>query len=156
MVLGGLLFARTVRQPLSRLLAGSALLVGVAYLAAAAAPDLAVACGAGVIGGIGNGLEVPALISAVQRLTPPRLQGRMMGVVESIGALCPALGFSLGGAITAVSSPRVALLAAGLAALVIAVVFLRITARGVSLRGAPAEPPPADAEAVTASAGARL
>ncbi|HEV2998435.1 MAG TPA: MFS transporter, partial [Solirubrobacteraceae bacterium] len=83
MVLGGLLFARTVRQPLSRLLAGSALLVGVAYLAAAAAPDLAVACGAGVIGGIGNGLEVPALISAVQRLTPPRLQGRMMGVVES-------------------------------------------------------------------------
>jgi hypothetical protein len=156
MVLGGLLFARTVRQPLSRLLASSALLVGIAYLAAAAAPSLAVACGAGVVGGIGNGLEVPALISAVQRLTPGRLQGRMMGVVESIGALCPALGFSIGGAITAASSPRVALLAAGLAALVIAVVFLRITARGFSLQGARVDTPPSDADAATAGAGVRL
>ena len=62
---------------------------------------------------IGNGLEWPSLISLVQRLTPQRLHGRLMGAVESIGALCLAIGLPLGGALVALSSPRAAFLVVG-------------------------------------------
>ena len=68
---------------------------------------------AGFVGGIGNGVQWAALISAVQRLTPEQLQGRMMGAVESLGAIFPAFGYVLGSAITVLWSPRIALLVAG-------------------------------------------
>ncbi len=66
--------------------------IGAAYLGFAAAPSLAVACVAALAGGIGNGLQWPSLISIVQRITPQNLHGRLMGAVESLGALCTAIG----------------------------------------------------------------
>jgi alpha-beta hydrolase superfamily lysophospholipase len=50
-----------------------------------------------------------------------------MGAVESLGAICPAVGFSLGGAITMLSSPRGAFLVAGLGATVGTVPFLGLS-----------------------------
>jgi MFS family permease len=119
-------FARAVRRPLGPMLAVGTLLVGLSYLGFALAPTLAVACAAALIGGTGNGLQWPSLISAVQQLTPKELHGRLMSAVESIGSLCPAIGFALGGAITALSSPRVAMLVAGVAATAITALFVRI------------------------------
>ncbi len=58
-----------------------------------------------VVGGIGNGIQWPSLISAVQQLTPSSLHGRLMSAVGSLNALCPAIGFALGGTIAALSSP---------------------------------------------------
>jgi MFS family permease len=133
MVLGSLFFARSVRRPLGPMLVGGTLLVGVSYTALAAAPTLAIACAASVVGGTGNSIQWPSLISAVQKLTPSALQGRLMAAVESIGGLCPAIGFSLGGAVTALSSPRVALLIAGLVASGLTLVFLRVVASGLAL-----------------------
>ncbi len=69
----------------------------------------------------------------MQKLTPSALQGRLMGAVESIGGLCPAIGFSLGGAVTALSSPRVALLMAGIFATGLTGVFMRVTMHGLTL-----------------------
>jgi Major Facilitator Superfamily len=126
MVLGGVVFARAVRRPLGPMLVVGTLLVGLAYLGFVAAPTLTVACMAAVVGGIGNGLQWPSFISAVQQLTPRALHGRLMSAVESIGALCPAIGFLLGGTISTLSSPRGAFLAAGLAATTITVLFVRI------------------------------
>ena len=54
---------------------------------------------------IGNGVQWAALISTVQRLTPQHLHGRLMGAVESLGAIFPAIGYVLGSAIT-VAQPR--------------------------------------------------
>ncbi|MFI5010667.1 MAG: MFS transporter, partial [Solirubrobacterales bacterium] len=133
MVAGSLFFARAVRRPLGPMLAGGTLVVGLSYIGLAAAPTLAVACVACVVGGAGNSVQWPSLISAVQKLTPSALQGRLMGAVESIGGLCPAIGFSLGGAVTALSSPRVALLMAGLVATGLTGVFLRVIGNGLSL-----------------------
>jgi predicted MFS family arabinose efflux permease len=124
--IGSVVFARSIKRSLGVLLSASTLAVGLAYLGWAAAPTLAVACVAGLIGGIGNGVQWAALISAVQRLTPQNLQGRMMGAVESIGAISPAVGFLLGSVITALSSPRSALLVAGLGATVSTVAFIRL------------------------------
>src|SRR5262249_17357649 len=107
-VVGSVVFARSVRRPLGLLLSAGTLAVGLAYVGFAAGPSLALACTAALIGGLGNGVQWASLISAVQQLTPQHLQGRMMGAVESVGALCPVLGLSLGGALVALSSPRAA------------------------------------------------
>lgn len=147
MVVGGIVFARSVRRPLGPLLTGGTLAIGLAYLGFAAAPALALACCAAALGGLGNGVQWASLISTVQRLTPQTLHGQLMGVVESINAFCPAVGFLIGGAVAALSSPRGAFLLAGIVASATTVGFFRLSARGGLLAGAPAAagppaPPP--------------
>ncbi len=83
-VLGSLVFARSLRRPLGAMLSAGTLAIGLAYVGFAAAPSLALACVAALIGGVGNGVELPSLISLVQRLTPQHLHGRLMGAVESL------------------------------------------------------------------------
>ena len=71
-------------------------------------------------------MQWASLISSVQQLTPQRLQGRLMGAVESLGAICPAIGFALGGAIAVLGSPRTAFLVAGVGATLSTAAFLRL------------------------------
>jgi MFS family permease len=128
-VLGSFAFARAVRRPLGAMLSVGTLAVGLAYVGYALAPSLGVACLAGVIGGVGNGVQWASMLSAVQQLTPQRLHGQLMGAVEAIGALCPGIGLLLGGALVAVGSPRSAFLIVGLGAVAMTAVFLRLSAR---------------------------
>jgi MFS family permease len=122
-VLGATIFARAGQQPLGAMVSAGTLCVGLAYIGFAASPSLVPACAAALVGGIGNGLQWAPLVSAVQRLTPPRMQGRVMGGLESIGALAPALGLALGGALVALSSPREAFLIVGSGAAFTTVAF---------------------------------
>lgn len=135
--LGALAFARAVHRPLAPMLIGGTLLVGLAYLGFAVAPSLAIACLAAVVGGAGNGVQWPALISAVQQLTPGPLYGRLMSAVGSMNALCPAVGFALGGTIVALSSPRAAMAVAGGVASVATVAFLRLPLAGLQSHETP-------------------
>lgn len=116
-VLGSFVFARLVARPLAIMLSAGTFALGAAYVGFGAAPTLAIACAAAAVGGIGNGLQWPSLISIVQRVTPPQLQGRLMGGVESIGAVCTAIGLILGGVLVAVSSPRIAFSLVGVGAI---------------------------------------
>jgi MFS family permease len=129
--LGAVLFARAVRRPLGPMLTGGTLLVGVAYLGFAAAPALWIACVAAVVGGVGNGIQWPSLISAVQQMTPATLHGRLMSAVGSLNALCPAIGFVLGGSIAALASVRVAMAVPGIVATLATLAFLRLPVRGL-------------------------
>jgi predicted MFS family arabinose efflux permease len=112
-VVGSVIFARLVNRPLEALLSAGTLAIAAAYFGLAASPSLGLACVAGLIGGIGNGIQWPSLISAVQRLTPQALHGSLMGGVESISALCLAIGLPLGGVLVALSSPRTAFVIVG-------------------------------------------
>lgn len=123
MVAGSLLFARVRQASLAYLLFFSTLAVGAGYLGLAAAPTLAVACGASVVGGAGNGIQWVAAISAVQELTAEAMQARVMSVLESIGAAMPGVGFALGGLIAVLASPRTTFLVAGAGVIVIVVVM---------------------------------
>lgn len=136
---GAIVFARSVRRPLGPMLTGGTLLVGLAYLGFAVAPTLTLACGAAIVGGIGNGIQWPSLISAVQQLTPDSLQGRLMSAVGSMGALCPTLGFAFGGAVAALGSPRIAMAVAGGAVTLATLAFLRRSIRGLTLTVEPGE-----------------
>jgi hypothetical protein len=62
----------------------------------------------------------------VQRITPENMQGRLMGAVESLGAIFPAFGYVLGSVITIAASPRIALLVAGVGVSICTIAFLRI------------------------------
>ncbi|HET7445807.1 MAG TPA: MFS transporter [Solirubrobacterales bacterium] len=119
MVLGSLLFAAIRRLPLAYLLLFSTVAVGIGYLGLAAAPTLAVACIASLVGGAGNGIQWVSAISAVQELTAQGMQARVLAVLESIGAAMPGVGFAVGGLIATVASPRVTFLVAGIGVLVI-------------------------------------
>jgi MFS family permease len=119
MVAGSLLFAGLRSGSLQLLIVLSTAAIGLAYLALALAPTLAVACLASVAGGIGNGVQWIALVSAVQEATRTDLHGRVLGLLESSGAAMPGLGFLLGGVIATVMDPRAAYAAAGVGVLVV-------------------------------------
>jgi MFS family permease len=123
MVGGSLLFAAIRQASLPYLLLFSTLAVGGGYLGLAAAPTLAVACAASVVGGAGNGFQWVTMVSAVQELTAESMQARVMSVLESIGAAMPGIGFALGGVIAALVSPRMTFLVAGSGVIGIVVVM---------------------------------
>lgn len=134
MVAGSLLFARLRQASLAYLLLFSTLTVGAGYLGLAAAPTLAVACLASVVGGAGNGVQWVTAISAVQELTVESMQARVMSVLESIGAAMPGVGFALGGLIATVLNPRMTFLVAGAGVLAIVAVMAPLL-RGNWLEG---------------------
>lgn len=128
MVLGSVVFAAVRRASLAYLLLFSTLAVGVGYLGMAAAPTLAFACAASVVGGAGNGVQWVAAVSAVQELTVAGMQARVMSVLESIGSATPGLGFAIGGTIAALVDPRATFLIAGIG--VFAIVAIAVPALG--------------------------
>lgn len=123
MVSGSVVFAALRRAALPTLILFSTLAIGLGYLAMAAAPTLAVACAAAALGGAGNGVQWVALVSAVQDLTKPSMQARVMSVLESSGAAMPGIGFVLGGLIAATVGTRATFLTAGLGVMAIVALF---------------------------------
>jgi MFS family permease len=146
-VLGSIFFARSLRRPLGNLLSGGTLAVGIGYAGFAVAPSLAVACVAALVGGIGNGTELPSLFSIVQKITPANLHGRLMGAIESLSALCPLIGLPLGGALVALTTPRTAFLVVGIGTALAAFGLWRAVGAGSPTRedgeASPTEPPAA-------------
>jgi MFS family permease len=130
-ILGSLVFARWVGRPLAMVLSAGTLAIGFGYVGFGLAPGLPLACAAAVIGGVGNGLQWPSMISVVQRLTPQALHGRMMGALESLGALSLAIGLPLGGALVALSTPRTAFLVVGIGAVSTTAVLYKLAPGGL-------------------------
>jgi DHA3 family macrolide efflux protein-like MFS transporter len=133
---GSILFARGARRALGAMLTLGTLAVGLAYLGFAAAPTLALAALAALLGGVGNGVQWASLLGTVQLLTPERLRGRLMGGVESIGALCPLIGLPLSGLVMALSSPRAAFAIFGAILAATTIGFARLWATGMLRAGA--------------------
>jgi MFS family permease len=113
MILGGLLFGAKRSASLPLLLFFSTLAVGAGYLGMAAAQTLPVACAAATVGGIGNGVQWVAVMSAVQELTAQKMQARVIGTLESLSSAMPGIGYVAGGLIASGYSPRATFLVAG-------------------------------------------
>jgi len=113
MVAGSLVFARERKRSLLWLIVLGALAQGVAYLGMAAAPTLLVACGAAVVGGVGNGVHWVAVITGAQEATAEEFQGRVAGLLEGLVTGAPGLGFILGGVVTSLADPRLTLVISG-------------------------------------------
>jgi MFS family permease len=119
MVLGSVVFARLRRTGLPLLLMSSTMAIGLSYLGLAGAPTLAAACAVSIVGGVGNGIQWVAAVSAIQEMTRIEMQARVMSVLESVGAAMPGVGYLIGGLVAAWQSPRTVFLVAGLGVLAV-------------------------------------
>lgn len=137
MVAGAALFARAHRVPLARLLVAGTLAVGAAYGLTAGAPTLAAACAAAALGGVGNGVQWVAFVTALQTATAPALQARVVSLMEAVAAAAPGAGFALGGVLAAAASPRTAFAVAGAGVALAAAAFALATRRAPGAAPAP-------------------
>jgi len=113
LVIGSVVFARLGRRPITIVVGISTLAIGAGYIGMAAAPGLAAASVAAVVGGIGNGVQWVAVVTALQEAVQAQMQARVAGFFEAVATAMPGLGFILGGALTAAVSPRAAFAASG-------------------------------------------
>jgi MFS family permease len=126
MVAGAAVFATASSVSLTRLLCVGMFALSIGYGGLAISPTLAVACVASAIGGAGNGAGWIAAVTAIQERIPLNAQSSVMALFEGLNQVMPAIGFVIGGALTAISSPR---LAYGVAAVGVALVVVRLAAR---------------------------
>jgi MFS family permease len=131
LVLGSAVYARVRNAPTGIVLGAATAAIGAAYLGMAAASGIVVACLASVVGGLGNGVQWVALLTAVQELVPDAMQARVSGFLESLSAAMPGVGFLLGGGLVALDSPRLAFVVAGAGVLAI----VPVLAQAASARG---------------------
>jgi predicted MFS family arabinose efflux permease len=123
-VLGSLLFIVLKNRTGFGLILISTSLVGFSYVGMSQAGTLLVACLMSVVGGAGNGIQWVAVMTALQQATPTSYQARMSGLLESLGAAMPGVGFLVGGLIVAFATPRAAFLVAGIGILALVVIAL--------------------------------
>lgn len=105
---GGAFAVASARARLAVIIGASVAAMGGAYAGLAASPSLAVACAFSLVGGVGNGLWVAAILSALQEGTPDNAQAAVMSVFEGINQIMPGVGYIMGGVITAIGSTRIA------------------------------------------------
>jgi hypothetical protein len=123
----GIAFGSTAQVRLARRIGApmillSTLAVAGGYIGTAVAPTLLLACAASVLGGVGNGTQWASVETAIHQLVEERFRARVAAVLEALACIAPGVGIVLGGALTALFSPRAAyaLAGAGLVALVAA------------------------------------
>ncbi len=113
MVVGGGAFAVVSRMRLSFAISIGMTFIACGYAGLAGSSDLLVACAFSAVGGIGNGLWWIAAVTGIQQSIPAHAQSVVMSVLESTNQAMPAVGYVLGGAVTAIGSPRIAYAVAG-------------------------------------------
>src|SRR5436190_266440 len=112
-VAGSAIFARVSRGATLALALGASAAIGAPYLGMGLAGSLGTACVLSALGGVGNGMQWIAFVTAVQERVPGELQARAMALVEALGSAVPGLGFALGGILAAAFSARFAYVLAG-------------------------------------------
>jgi MFS family permease len=105
------------------------LLTGLGGLATGLAPTLGLAALAQAVAGAGNGLEVVAADTLVQRSVPRSHRGRVFGVVGAATLLGAAIARGLGGVLLDLTSARTTFVIGGSGVLVVTVVAVTLFRR---------------------------
>jgi MFS family permease len=128
-VVGSLIYLLVKQRSALTLIIVSTAAIGAAYLGMATAETLLIACLVSVVGGAGNGVQWIAVVTALQEATPHDYQARIVGLLESLGAAMPGIGYLLGGTLVALGSPRTAYAFAGTGVLLLVLVAILIRPR---------------------------
>ena len=112
-VAGSVIYGRWHRLPARVLIALGTGAPAAGFLVMAASHGLALAAVGSCIAGVGNGLQVVAVRTALQEHIDGHWMAVMMGLNESLAQAVPGAGILLGGALAATAGPRVALAVAG-------------------------------------------
>jgi Transmembrane secretion effector len=139
--LGSAIQVRLARRVGSSMVLLSTGAVAAGYLGTGAAPTLAIACAASVVGGVGNGTQWASVETLLHELVDEAFRTRTTAVLEALASLAPGAGIVIGGALTQLLSARAAYLVAGGGLL--ALVLAARGARFALVAGPPAAPEPA-------------
>jgi hypothetical protein len=136
-VLGGVALGRLRRlDPGIVLLTGFGLMVA-GYVGMGSAETVAPVIAFSMLGGLGQGIEGCALLTAVQTRAPSDLQAHVNVIAEALRTAAPAVGFAIGGVLAATTTPRVTYLVAGLGALAVTAASARTLSAAVGGRHTP-------------------
>jgi MFS family permease len=138
-VVGSVVYLQVKSRSTVALIVVSTSAIGVAYLGMASAGGLGLACAFSVLGGVGNGVQWIVVMTALQEATPHDYQARVTGLLESVGAAMPGVGYVLGGVLASIGSPRTAYAVAGVGVLVL--VAGALAGRSRIAAGAAGRPP---------------
>jgi MFS family permease len=120
MIVGSLAISlRARRAGPVRLILLSWLLSGLGPLATGLAPNLSAGIAAQTVGGIGNGVDLVAGATIVQRAIPQELLGRVFGLVGMAAFAGSSAAFVLGGLLLEFTSPRSTFVIAGVGVLTV-------------------------------------
>ena len=128
-VVGSVIYLSMKGRSALTLIIVSTAAIGAAYLGMAASNTLLPACLFSVLGGAGNGVQWIAVVTALQEATPSDYQASTTGLLESIGAAVPGVGYLIGGALVALGSPRTAYAVAGAGVLALVAVSIALRSR---------------------------
>ena len=128
-VVGSLIYLLVRQRSALTLIIVSTAAIGIAYLGLASVDTLLLACLASVVGGAGNGVQWISVVTALQEATPADYQARTVGLLESLAAAMPGVGYLLGGVLVAIGSPRTAYAVAGAGVLVLVLGGLLLRSR---------------------------
>lgn len=142
-VLGSLVYLVVRNRSVFGLIVVSTAALGAGYLGMAVAENLLAACLFSVLGGTGNGIQWISVMTALQEMTPRDFQARVTGLLESLGAAMPGVGYLLGGILVSIGSPRTAYAVAGGGVLVLVAASLVARPRLAARRSVAAEQRPA-------------
>jgi MFS family permease len=140
-VLGSLAFLRLRSRRIRTLILCSTAAIGVAYLGMAGVTTLTLACAFSVLGGLGNGIQWIAIMTALQESTPLALQARITGLLESAASIMTGVGFLLGGLVVSVASPPTAYAVSGVGVCVLVLAASAWPAARAFSVAHPEEPP---------------
>jgi MFS family permease len=150
-VVGSLLYLAIKARSTASLIITATAAIGLAYCGMSVAQTLTAACLLAVLGGAGNGVQWIAVVTGLQEATPLDLQARVVGLLESLNAALPGVGFVIGAVIATAATPRTAYAVAGggVLVLVLVAIVLRPRFRGVAVG---AVTPPGEPESVVVPA----
>jgi Transmembrane secretion effector len=139
-VIGSLVYLVVRGRSVLALILLSTTAIGIGYLGMSVAGTLAAACAFSVLGGAGNGVQWISVMTALQETTPRSFQARVTGMLESLAAAMPGLGYVLGGVLASLGSPRTAYAVAGGGVLALVLVAIAVRPRVAARSRAPAGP----------------
>jgi sugar phosphate permease len=88
---------------------------GAGNLLVGASPVIGLVIAFQLLGGVGNGLGLVGEDTLIQRYVPGHLLGRVFGAIATSIFLGSTIAYALGGVFVDVTSPRIALIASGIA-----------------------------------------
>lgn len=124
-IAGSAIYARWRKLTSRLLITLGTLLLAAGFAVMAVAPTLAVALLGAVIGGVGNGVQIVAVRTALQEAASEKWMALIVSLNESIFQAVPGLGIVLGGAIAAAAGPRVAFAVGGAGSFAVALAIWR-------------------------------
>jgi len=116
---GSAIFARSSIS-LDRLVPGATALIGIGLVVMALAPTIGIAIAGSAIGGIGNGIQWVAVLTALQQSVSSQFYARTSGLLESVMSGVPGIAYPVGAVIAGLAGPRNAYALSGAGVLMVA------------------------------------